>query len=101
MTGKGRRWTGTCPVAYLAGGQEVHAPHSDLNMLKNGLGNALTWSKVKFFPHEAPIGIADNQISLNFFRKKHIFEAKSYKNCNFSHLWRQSVPQANIFSYRF
>ena len=31
----------------------------------------------KFFSHEAPIGIANNQISLNFLQKKHIFEAKS------------------------
>ena len=52
---------------------------------------------LKFFSHETPIGIADNQISLNFFRKKHIFEAKSFENCNFSRLRHQSVPQANIF----
>ena len=56
---------------------------------------------LKFFSHKAPIGIADNQILFNFFQRKHIFEAKLYENCNFSRLRRQSVPQANIFSYKF
>ena len=73
-------------------------PHSDLNMFKNGLGNALTWSKFKIFFAEAPRRLSGSILRLkpcDLYLKASIHFFKSV-NQNFRNFKRQKLQHNRL-----